>query len=282
MKTSFKISMLMTCLLFIINCSGGGMEESKIEYKEINSIPMEEWDQLGQKKIFFGHQSVGNNILEGIKGIMKENPEIELNIKEISDGSKLPEGVFAHTHIGKNEDPGAKIDAFVHFMENGLGNNADLAFFKFCFVDIDSKTDIQKLFDDYKSNMAQLKKKYPETTIIHFTVPLLRKNEPSFKQWIKGVFGKTGGFFANEHNVQRNKFNELIVKEYSGREPIFDLAGIESIYPDGSRETFTEEGETYHSLVPEYTKDGGHLNELGRKRGAEQLLLFLANLKNQN
>ena len=34
----------------------------------------------------------------------------------------------------------------------------------------------------------------------------------------------------------------------------------------------------YYSMAPEYTTDGGHLNETGRKRVAEQLLIFLANL----
>jgi lysophospholipase L1-like esterase len=33
------------------------------------------------------------------------------------------------------------------------------------------------------------------------------------------------------------------------------------------------------SLCPEYTEDGGHLNAVGRKTVAEQLLVFLAGLK---
>lgn len=59
---------------------------------------------------------------------------------------------------------------------------------------------------------------------------------------------------------------------------IFDLAKIESTYSDGSRETFTAQGQTYYSLIPDYTDDGGHLNEAGRKKVSEQLLLFLSNL----
>ena len=43
-------------------------------------------------------------------------------------------------------------------------------------------------------------------------------------------------------------------------------------------ETFTKDGENYYSLVPDYTDDGGHLNEKGRKIVAEQLLILLANL----
>jgi len=59
---------------------------------------------------------------------------------------------------------------------------------------------------------------------------------------------------------------------------IFDLAKIESTFPDGRRASFTKDGKTYYSMVPDYTYDGGHLNELGRKIAAEQLLFLLANL----
>jgi len=282
-KILFKLLLsLIISLIFIINCSGGDMKRTESDYIKLEDIPATAWKELGGKKIFFAHQSVGNNIINGIKDIIKENPTLYLNIMEISEPVELEEGVFAHTtNIGKNEDPQSKIDAFASYMENGIGNNADLAFLKFCFVDVDNKTDIQNLFTAYKNEMAKLKNKYPETTIIHFTVPLLKKNKPSFKNWIKGLFGKNDGFFANEHNIKRNKFNDLIVKEYIGIEPVFDLAETESTYPDGSRETFIENGEKHYSLVPAHTDDGGHLNETGRKKIAEQFLLFLINLDKQ-
>ncbi len=60
--------------------------------------------------------------------------------------------------------------------------------------------------------------------------------------------------------------------------PFFDIAKIESTFPDGTRSTFTKDGKTYYSMVPEYTHDGGHLNEMGRKKVAKQFLLLLANL----
>ena len=34
---------------------------------------------LGQERVFFGHQSVGNNILGGLREIINENPEAQLN-----------------------------------------------------------------------------------------------------------------------------------------------------------------------------------------------------------
>jgi len=279
MKNWFKILTFLISLFCIISCHGGDMEESRLIYNKVEDIPAEAWKELSKKKIFFGHQSVGNNIINGIKDILNDNPNIDFNIMEISKPVELKEGVFAHTNnLGKNEDPQSKINAFASYMENGMGKNTDFTFLKFCFVDIDKKTDINKLFNDYKIKMAELKKKFPETTIIHFTVPLLKKSESSFKTWIKGFFGKSDGFFANAHNIKRNQFNSLILNEYAGKEPVFDLAALESAYPDGSRETFIEKGEKYYSLAPAYTDDGGHLNKEGREIIAEQLLIFLVNL----
>jgi len=42
--------------------------------------------------------------------------------------------------------------------------------------------------------------------------------------------------------------------------------------------TFRKEGKKYYSMTPTYTDDGGHLNERGRKKVAEQFLLFMINL----
>ena len=67
-------------------------------------------------------------------------------------------------------------------------------------------------------------------------------------------------------------------KEYEGKAAFFDLARIESTFRDGRRASYSRDGRTYDCLVPEYTYDGGHLNDLGRKILAEQLLIFLANL----
>lgn len=124
--------------------------------------------------------------------------------------------------------------------------------------------------------MSKLKIKYQDTTFIHVTVPL-GTTKTSWKTWIKKLMRKKE-IWEYDHNVARNKFNDLLKKEYKGKEPVFDLAKIESTYPDGRAETFTREEKIYYSLVPGYTHDGAHLNEIGRKKVAEQLLILLANL----
>lgn len=71
----------------------------------------------------------------------------------------------------------------------------------------------------------------------------------------------------------------MLRAEYEDKEPIFDLAAIESMSPGGKREIFEKDGSTFYSLAPAYTDDGGHLNEIGSKIVASELLYFLANLK---
>lgn len=266
-------------LMLIICCTGENMTEDKIIIHSFAEVSPSSWDTLAQRKIFFGHQSVGENIIQGITELMNEHNEMKLDITKTKNLANFPEGVFAHFPIGINNDPGAKIEDFNRIMRSGIGELADIAFFKFCFVDITSSTDVRKVFDDYARTMASLRTTYPDVAFVHMTVPLLRKEKGSPKMWLRRILGKGDGFFANEHNVRRNEFNDLIRSAYEKKEPVFDLAGIESTYLDGSRETFTQGGRTYFSLVPEYTEDGGHLNGKGMRSVAEQFLIFLSGIQ---
>ena len=77
-------------------------------------------------------------------------------------------------------------------------------------------------------------------------------------------------------NVKRNEYNALLKSEYEGKDPILDLAAVESTYPDGKRESFEHDGKVVYALIPGYTYDGGHLNEIGRYRAANELLKVLS------
>ena len=251
------------------------MTDEKVHFTSIKDLPNSAWEKLSRKKIYFGHQSVGFNIIDGIKDLMKENPQIKLNIVETSNPADFNHPLFAHARVGKNKDPKSKIDAFADFMQKGIGNKADIAFFKFCYVDVMAGTDVHKVFTHYMKTMARLKKACPKTTFIHVTVPL-RIVQKGPKVWIKKIISRSIGGYAD--NVKRNKYNDLLRQEYQGKEPIFDLAKIESTFPDGSRSFFKKDGKTCHSLIPAYTDDGGHLNDKGRRIVAEQLLVFLVEL----
>ena len=92
------------------------MDEQKTHLSTIEDVPASAWEKLAQKKIFFGHHSVGFNIIEGLKDIMTENPQIRLNIIKTSSPSEFNTPVFAHSRVDKNRDPRTKIDAFANFM----------------------------------------------------------------------------------------------------------------------------------------------------------------------
>jgi len=135
-----------------------------------------------------------------------------------------------------------------------------------------AEDDPKSVFEYYKSTMDSIKKNNPSITLVHITVPLTTI-QTGWKVFIKNILGKEIGGY--KENLKRFEFNEML-KEYYKADPIIDLSMVESTYPDGSRESFEKGGNTYYSLVPDYTYDGGHLNELGRKLVAKELLNILA------
>lgn len=229
---------------------------------------------LASKKIFFGHQSVGGNIIDGMKDLMKQDPALKLKIKETADKAAFNAPVFAHARVGKNTRPLTKIEDFARQMDSGVGNAAEIAFFKFCYVDIDSGTDVNALFSRYKETIEALKKKYPKTMIVHVTVPLtVIQSGP--KALLKRVLGKPIGY---EANAKRHQYNELLKSEYASSEPIFDLALAEATTADGKIVRHNYNGQSILALAPEHTDDGDHLNVNGRSLVARRLIEFLSGL----
>lgn len=241
----------------------------------LNDISTTAWQKLSQQRIYFGHQSVGSNIIDGITKITGSNQATKLNIVKIDDSRAFDQPVFAHEDIGKNEWPLTKTKAFRERLQSGAGEKIDIAFLKFCFWDIRSKTDVEEVFKDYKETLASLKEQYPKIKFVHFTVPLMT-HPTGITPAIKRIFNLPVEWDLD--NIKRNQLNRLIRSEYGGKEPIFDIASIESTLPDGRRALFSNQGNDYPYLVQGYTEDGGHLNQEARKQVGEQLLTMLARL----
>lgn len=264
----WSICLILTCILLL---NGGAMAE---QFYSLQDVPGAVWNTLAEKKLYFGHQSVGFDILDGIEDLIAENSSIKLHIVKTTDPAAFESSIFGHSTVGRNTDPQSKIKAFANVLEKGVGEKADIAFLKFCFIDFDRKTEnIEETFIQYKEMITRSQEKFPHVTFIHFTVPLTAKQSGP-KAWLKKTLGKG----ANEDNVARKQFNDLIKAEYEGNAPLFDLAKIESTFPDGERSSFTKGGNVYYTLVPDYTDDGGHLNEFGRKVVAEKFLVFITNI----
>lgn len=254
------------------NYTGGQLMSDILDNKiSIKDIPVEKWQELYGKKIYFGHQSVGYNIFDGIKGVLAENPQIKLNLVE----GKNPLGTafFAHSPVGINENPKSKTEDFIELLDSGLAENVDIAFHKYCYVDVNNSLTAKQIFTNYKNEMDKLSKKYPEINFFHFTMPLTSV-QTGPKAWVKKLLGKPlGGVKAN---MKRNEYNELLKNTFSEDGNVFDIAAVEALKPDGSLQTFTVDGEKYLSLYPDYTSDGGHLSQEGQKEVAEKFLIFLA------
>jgi len=272
MKNIFVYCILVS---FLTGCEGGKVMYERGELQSMSKIAEPAWQKLSQKKIYFGHQSVGYNIIDGISKIMQSNRSIKLNIVKTTDPAAFDQPIFAHSDVGKNDDTDSKIGAFGEYIQKGIGDKADIAFFKFCYWDIRRETDIKTVFSHYKAKLSELKAQYPKTKFIHFTVPLMSYQD-GIKDKIKRALNMEIG--PDVDNIRRNELNEMILKEYSGKDPIFDIAKIESTLPDGTRTSFSKDGKIYYYLASEYTHDGGHLNDAGMKIVAEQFLINLARI----
>lgn len=233
------------------------------------------FDKLGAKSIYFGHMSVGNNIMEGVQDILRENPDAELDVRETESIDPAGKGLFAHSPIGDNMHPLKKIANFKTKIANNIGDHADIAFFKFCYIDIKADRDTEQVLTTYQQTMSRLKQKYPKTTFVHVTVPLTVV-QTGWKVPVKKLIGKAPGGYLD--NIVRNRFNQKLIGAYAGKEPVFDLARVEATRPDGSVVTFKWEGKTYLGMSGYYASDGRHLNAQGRRYAAEQLIVFLANI----
>lgn len=280
-----KLLLLITIIfLLTISCTQKN-DQPKIKLPSLEDIPASAWQQLSAKKIFFGHQSVGANIIDGIKDIIREHPYIKLNIVTVppKESYHFTHPAFLHKRIGRNMDPESKIDDFADNIEHKLIVKPDIAILKFCYVDFNPTTDINKVFDYYINTISQLQKRFPEITFVHVTVPLtcyapgLDGLVKGLKDVIKQIIGKTNLYDFSCSNI----YNRKLIAMFKGKQPVFDLALIESTREDGTRVYYLKNGTIYYELAKEYTNDGGHLNKIGRRKVAEQLLIFLAKMASE-
>ncbi len=228
---------------------------------------------LQHKRIYFGHQSVGANIIDGIRDLSRNGSVPALNITESAQPDAYADPVFGHSPIGRNHDPRSKIDAFAAVLDAGLGNKTEIAFFKFCYVDVTDGSDVAGLFGYYRQVMAQLARAYPGTRLIHVTVPVTVM--PGVLRRFVGELRRRRNRIGHD-NLARAEYNRLLLETYSGKEPVFDLAAAESTKPSGQALRYSLQGREFRGLYPGYSSDGRHLSGTGRRVVADRLLRFLA------
>lgn len=268
-----NLLILLICALSITGCDKNS--DAIYSQNDNQELHGNDFVKVSNMRIFFGHQSVGSNILDGISTVNKKSEANFINVVKIDSYEQINDSGLYHAWIGENLSPQSKIDDFKELIQSGIGNNVDFALMKFCYLDFNKMTNIEKVFASYSNAIMELQQEYPEVTFIHVTTPLI-SNNMTIKDWIKKILGRSEKNDAD--NVARNKYNVLIRNRFDGREPILDLAEYESTYPNGKRNLFSFNDTNYEAMVPGYTDDGGHLNSLGKKIVATKTLNFFEEL----
>jgi hypothetical protein len=234
-------------------------------------------ERIAQRRIFFGHQSVGVNLLDGVKQLAM-TAGIPVQVVEVTSASGVKPATIGHAFIARNGDPFQKIQSFEQAM--GLQTTGlDVALMKFCYVDINSGTDVKALFARYRASIDALRAKNPGTTFVHVTAPLTVV-QGGFKAGLKQLLGRAPNGIME--NMRREEYNTLLRQAYQGREQIFDLARIESTAPNGTAVSVEWKGSFVPVMDSAYTDDGGHLNTVGKLRAARELVSILASIPVQS
>lgn len=221
-----------------------------------------ELEVVAERRIFFGHMSVGKNILSGLDQVYASHdvaPPAEVEIAP-GDRTALPaDGVLVHALIGENRHPVGKLANFDTTLRGGLAEQVDVAVLKFCYIDIRWNSDVEGLFARYRDTLAQLEADYPEVQFVHMTVPLTT-GPYGIRDHLKVLVGR-------DDNATRERYNALMREAY-GPDRLFDLAILEATEPDGIL--------SERELFGGYTSDGAHLNAAGSTRIAAEFIGFLA------
>lgn len=263
----------------VIGASGVGLtrlsaEEHTVEVaKTAPTASTSQLQSARDARVFFGHQSVGANILDGIPAVYSGSGVKAPVVLQTSTAVTQSGGFLAQDYIGTNGDPSSKIKAFTEIINGPLGQQLDVALMKLCYVDITANTDVNAVFAQYSAAMAKLEKAHPDIDFIYTTVPLTTA-DTGLRNKVKSVVGQTQ---STKDNIARQKYNALVRKNFSAK--LFDIAKIESTKANGKRTSATSKGQKYYTLNSAWASDNGHLNEAGSQRVAVGLVQAIAAAK---
>lgn len=249
---------------------------SSVAAKRLCQLTDEQVRKLNRQTIVFGHQSVGDNLMAGVRAVVKDDSRFQLNMKSAENGAGTDGPAFIDCHIGRNGNPESKNQAFAALMDSGIGRRGGIVLMKYCYIDIAPRTNIAQMAENYRKLFDEIRAKYPDLTVCHVTVPLTvadsdRSLTQKIRTFLRGILGR-------DANIQRNAFNRWLTRTYGGENLLFDLAKEESTRADGTRCMYRRGFTKVYTLAPEWTDDGGHLNAIAGRNIGEKFLGFLGNL----
>lgn len=222
-------------------------------------------------RVFFGHQSVGGNVLRGLGLVYAAAGEPAPRLIE----TRLPvaePSFLAHTKVGKNRDPIAKLADFSEVIDGPLGDEVDVALLKFCYADITSSTDVPALNEAYHATLDALQQRHPGIRFIHATVPLT--TDRGWKAKTKALLGRDDQRGPAD-NLARQHYNSMMRDAHAADGQLFDIAAVEAT-ADQQPMTRRTKGQRYEVLNRALSSDAGHLNSLGSELAATELIRVIA------
>lgn len=220
-----KIFALLFTCMILTACSLGGISGGTIVDHNFSELDDSALASAAAVNLYLEHASVGGNILDGLNALHSADSSY--------DNSNFT--FYARGNPGWQ----AKIDGLYDNITGSTpaASDYDAIMMKFCFIDDDAS------FTYYRDRMLQLEALYPDTVFVWWTMP------------IETTASDAG-----------NSFNEQ-VREYclANNKVLFDIAAIESHWPDGTAETDDSGKEIMYAP---YSSDGGHLNATGAERVA--------------
>ncbi|MDQ7991611.1 MAG: hypothetical protein AAGC63_03065 [Propionicimonas sp.] len=218
--------------------------------------------------VFFGHQSVGSNIIGGVEPLFLAAGETAPGVVETRGQVPSGDGFLAHAHVGTNGDPLGKFADFQALVDGELGGQVEVALLKLCYADVVAGTDVDEVFAAYVATMDGLQQRHPDLELVYTTVPLTtdRSWKAVLKSWV-GIDDQMGP----ADNLARQRYNALVREKYGQSGRLFDIAAVESTMT-GSPMVRDLGGETFYVLNPALSSDAGHLNEVGSQVAAAELV----------
>lgn len=272
-------SLIVLCLLIlswsIWMGTGRDAVQDNVTLRPAGTAP-DDLERASEVRIFFGHQSIGANILSGIDDLYAEAGIQKLNVVESTHSIDESGASLQHALIGSNGDPDGKIRAFGEILDAGTAKTIDVAMMKLCYLDFTSETDVDALFRSYTEALDALEAKYPNVRFLHATAPLTVESgivdtlKSTAKAWLRGRL------YSPPENQVRERYNTLIRARYGDTGRLLDIAAWEALRPDGTLTAKASGAGTYLSLNPDNASDGAHLNDQGAKKLAAAFLHLIA------
>ena len=258
-----KAATIITAALLLSGCRNADKSfDMQTTTMDTTRLTRDDWDVVRAHTVYFGHQSIGENVLDGLRAIAAQEGWPELRVVE---GTTAPAGnpVLLHSKVGQNGDPISKITAFRNGLDAGAGARAEVALMKFCFWDVRADTDVTRVFAEYQNAVKSIGERFPALSLVHATVPLVVEDN-DWRAQIRRLLGKP--LPTDLDNSTRESLNVKIRAAYSER--VFDIARAE------------EDRAARRGAVPylsaDFSSDGAHLNDAGRRHVAAEFVRSVA------